>query len=56
MIIGDDGEEVLAEVLPIITVDDNLNNLYFPKYQKTIKNADKLATKNDGFKLNAKAI
>ena len=41
--INDEGVEVLEEVKPIITVNDTLNNLYVPKYQKTMKDADKAA-------------
>jgi len=36
IIINEEGEEVLEELKPIITIDDELNNLYVPKYQKTI--------------------
>ena len=54
--INEDGEEVEEEVIPIIQVDDNLNNMFYPKFKDKMKKADKEANKAEGFKLNAKAI
>jgi hypothetical protein len=43
IVFDDDGEEIEEELKPLIEIDDGLNNLYVPKYQKTMKNAEEEA-------------
>ena len=52
--LNEEGFEVEEELKPLITVDDTLNNLYYPKYQKKMKKGDQEAEEAEGFKLNAK--
>jgi hypothetical protein len=43
IVFDDDGEEIEEELKPLIEIDDGLNNLFVPKYQKTMKNAEEEA-------------